>query len=113
MVRKEGLVIRLISGEDISKLCAKGCLQEALQTLHHILQHGLPVSANIFYSAIQGCIAKEDLIAGRETFCLIVQGGLDSDTFLGSHLIRMFASCGSLFEANQVFRRLAKPSVFA
>lgn len=99
--------------EEFSKLCTEGCLQTALQILHLMLQHRAPaVSANIFYCILLECMKKEDLKAGREAHCLIVQGGLDSDTFLGSHLIRMFASCGSLFEANQVFRRLPHPSVF-
>lgn len=43
---------------------------------------------------------------------IINRAGLASNTFLGSHLIRMFASCGSLLEANQAFSKLHKPNLF-
>lgn len=60
----------------------------------------------------KGCINKKNLRAGREVYSLIVRGGLDANTFLGSHLIRLFAMCGELSEADEIFSRLPNANVF-
>ncbi|MCO5563222.1 hypothetical protein L7F22_016859 [Adiantum nelumboides] len=101
-----------ISIDEIPKLCSEGCLRQAFQRLRAVIQCGLPISADVFYSAILGCVKAEDLNTSRDVYRLVSLGGLNSDAFLGTHLIRMFASCGSLLEASQVFRRLSATSVY-
>eukprot|EP00250_Pteridium_aquilinum_P017194 c23502_g1_i1 orf=474-3668(-) len=62
---------------------------------------------------LDSCIREEDSAAGRIAHSLIVSCGCESDDFLVSHLIRMFAFFDSLLEAKQVFSKLAKTSVFS
>lgn len=75
-------------------------------------QRGMCASTNVFYRLLQGCVNRKDLRAGREVQGLIAKAGFEASSFLGSHLIRMFAACGSLFEANQVFIKLMRKDVF-
>lgn len=56
---------------------------------------------------------KKNLAAGREAHHLIVKTGFQSNLFLGRTLIRMFALCGALSDANDVFHQLTKPDVSA
>lgn len=46
-------------------------------------------------------------------YSLIVGNGLEQDSFFMSHLIRMFDSFHLLLEADRVFSKLSKPSIFA
>eukprot|EP00250_Pteridium_aquilinum_P022556 c25411_g2_i3 orf=491-1843(+) len=68
---------------------------------------------DVIFTKLQQCIDEGDLTAGREVHWLSIEFGFDSDTFLGSHLIRMFAHFNCLSEANQVFYRLPSPSVYS
>lgn len=97
----------------LKKLCQEGWLHKALQAVEQMDLQGIPLSTNILFCLLQGCIKKEDIAAGRKVHALIVRRGMGSNSFLGSHLIRMFASCGSLLEANRVFSRLLESNVFS
>lgn len=95
------------------KLCQVGRLNEALQIVDLMDRQRIHVSATILYFLVQGCINMRDVIAGRELHCLIMKSNLKSNIFLGGHLIRMFALCGSLLDANRAFHMLPKLNVFA
>lgn len=95
-----------------TKLCQKGQLVEAFQFVDLLYRQRFPISTNVFYPLLQGCINNKDLQAGKEVHGMIMNCGLDSNVFLGSHLIRMFALCGSLLDAKSVFSRLPTPDVF-
>lgn len=97
----------------VEGLCEEGFLNEALQAVRLLDQQGLQVSSNMLYCILQGCMAKKDLAAGREAHHLIVKTGFQSNLFLGRTLIRMFALCGALSDANDVFHQLTKPDVSA
>lgn len=71
------------------------------------------ISSSMFVQLLDKCIVEKDLAAGRETHSLIVRSGLESDTVLGSYLIRMFSSFSCLVEAKQVFSKLLKPNVYS
>lgn len=96
----------------ISKLCQEERLNEALQAAKLMDQQGIPVSRDIMYCLLQCCIKRKVLTAARQVRSLMVNTGLDSITFLRDHLIRLFALCGSLHEANEIFGKVAKPSIY-
>ncbi|KAH7429142.1 hypothetical protein KP509_09G032600 [Ceratopteris richardii] len=89
-------------------LCRQKKAHDAVQVILALQHQGKEVSADLFYHVLQCSIDQRDLISGRTVYCLIVRASLEANTFLGSHIIRMFASCGSLYEADNVFRRLPK-----
>ena len=66
------------------------------------------------FHLIQDCIREGNIVVwGRALYALIKKNELHYNAFLGTHLIRMFASFPSLVDANQVFEILPEPSVFS
>ncbi|KAI5057774.1 hypothetical protein GOP47_0027789 [Adiantum capillus-veneris] len=90
----------------------EGDLQKAFRTLQLLDQKGLPVSRDIIYCLLQECIKHKKFAAGARVHTLIVCRGLDYGTCFCDHLIRLFASCGSLPEANHVFERVTIPTTY-
>eukprot|EP00249_Psilotum_nudum_P015890 c25573_g1_i1 orf=605-1504(+) len=97
---------------NVNKLCKEGRLGEALRAVETMQQRGIPISRKIAHSLLKVCTGKRDLEAVMRVQSLIVSSGLDSIAVLGDHLIRLFAACGRLLEANRVFCKVAKPSVY-
>ena len=90
--------------------CDQGKLQDAVQQLAH---HCTSVSTNLLYCLLQACIDYRNLHVARQVQVLIKSRKLHTSAYLGSHLIRLFAVCGSLTEAQDVFFQLPRPNVFA
>ena len=63
------------------------------------------------YRLIQDCIAKQDLVSGRELHSLLVCYGYNSENSCGSWLIRMYAESGKLLEAYLSFCQVLQPNV--
>eukprot|EP00250_Pteridium_aquilinum_P028235 c36821_g1_i1 orf=2-484(-) len=61
---------------------------------------------------LQACLKQKNLADARLMYNRVIDNGLDSSLFFRDHLIRLFALCGSLLEANRIFRNTRKPSVF-
>ena len=72
-----------------------------------------PISFKHLFRLLQDCIKRKDIASGRKVHDIIKKNSLESNAFLGSHLIRMFASCGSLVDATEVFQMLSNPSIFS
>ncbi|MCO5548278.1 hypothetical protein L7F22_001735 [Adiantum nelumboides] len=64
------------------------------------------------YSFVQSCAKRKDLIDARRMQCLMVDDGQDGIAFWNDHLIRLFADCGSLQEADRAFWKVVEPTVF-
>eukprot|EP00249_Psilotum_nudum_P015899 c25573_g5_i1 orf=356-925(+) len=86
-------------------------IDEAILAVEVMEQRGIPISSSMIHCLLKVCAAKKDLEAVKRVHSLMVRSGLDSSAVLVDHLIRLFASCGGLLEANQVFCKVAKPSV--
>lgn len=84
-----------------------------LRALDLVHKRDTHVSINALFHLLQGCINKQDLTTARRVQQLIIRSGLQSNSFLASHLIRMFTLCGSLLEASQAFTRVYDPSPYA
>lgn len=97
---------------DLRGLCEKGRLSEALWALDLSDQEGGQLE-DLFYWLLHGCINKKDLSTGREVHSRIIRRGFQSNAFVVCQLIQMFAVCGSLSEASQVFSSLLAPDCFA
>ncbi|MCO5610477.1 hypothetical protein L7F22_064715 [Adiantum nelumboides] len=64
------------------------------------------------HSLLQECTLGKDLGRSRHLQNLIIFHGLDSFTFCNDHLIRLYASSACLHEADAVFSRVSRPSVY-
>lgn len=91
---------------DLGELC------EDFHALDSFSRQGTFVSRAMICCLVKDCIQKKDLSLGRLVHDLAVRHGYETNSFVGNHLIRMYASIGSLSEANEVFSKLAAPDCF-
>ena len=98
----------------VKKFCNHGFLHDAIHALDELVveRRVSPIPVSTFYCLLKSCKATRDLKAGRHVNWLILMNGLENDAFLGCHLVHMFASCGSLSEADRTFRRLPTRDAF-
>ncbi|KAI5058767.1 hypothetical protein GOP47_0026937 [Adiantum capillus-veneris] len=98
--------------DELKTLCQAGHLGKAFHTIHLLYQHGSSITSNVLFCFLRCCNNKRHLEAGRALYKLISQHHNMADAYLGTQFIRMFASCGSLLEANHVFDRVLHPDAF-
>ncbi|MCO5579119.1 hypothetical protein L7F22_032971 [Adiantum nelumboides] len=91
---------------------AEGKLKSFLDLPDDLDRHDIQVSEKFLYQRLQVCIKKKDLELGRQVHAFIKRCGQHSNTFLGSHVIRMLSCFGRLREAKHVFDALPKQNVF-
>eukprot|EP00250_Pteridium_aquilinum_P035405 c9353_g1_i1 orf=87-1898(+) len=66
-----------------------------------------------YASLLKVSIHTAHLLDGRILHFLITAHELDTLSFLGAHLIRLYSACGILIDASHSFLRLPNPNVFA
>eukprot|EP00250_Pteridium_aquilinum_P002435 c12649_g1_i1 orf=2-2146(-) len=104
----------LVSDEELEKLCeVRQLRRRAITAMKPPNEQELDTLIDTYRIAFDKCINQKDLAIGLELHSFLVNNGLELISFLGSYLIRMFAACGSLSQAEQVFIKLQEPSVFA
>lgn len=98
----------------------KGISTVSEQTIRHHaapgnLVHGFEdlLSRDAFQTLIEDSTRNKDLKLGRRLHYSIVSDGLDTASDLGDYLIRMFSSCGSLLEADLIFSKIGKPTLYS
>eukprot|EP00250_Pteridium_aquilinum_P001599 c11793_g1_i1 orf=3-461(-) len=103
-----------------SLLAATLCEEEHLEKKKTIkglrdMTHFEPVRSFTDYVdfLLQECIRlPDDLSACRQAHASLVNIGLEAQAFVADHLIRAFAIAGSLSEADMVFFKVVKPSLY-
>eukprot|EP00250_Pteridium_aquilinum_P021896 c25258_g14_i1 orf=561-1136(+) len=90
----------------------EGGFLEALRALDIANQQGSPSSSKLLTSLLQWCIDRKNIRLGRMLHCTILKRQLESNAVLASYIVRMFAACGNLQDANKVFSTLPNPNIF-
>jgi pentatricopeptide repeat protein len=60
---------------------------------------------------IKACAALRTLEDGRLVHKQLIQTGCESDVFVGSSLVDMYAKCGSIEDAWRVFNKMPSQNV--
>ncbi|KAJ7560407.1 hypothetical protein O6H91_04G128300 [Diphasiastrum complanatum] len=94
------------NGGNVSKLCQEGRLTEALHIVEIMVQQNIPVPINTYACLLKWSSRRKALAEGKRVHALIVHRGLHPNIFLGNALINMYAKCGSVLDARQVFDSL-------
>jgi pentatricopeptide repeat protein len=89
--------------------CGQG--QKALDLFQQMQEEGVLPDAVTFVGALNACASIMALEEGRRAHEQIIQSGCESDAFVGSSLIDMYAKCGSMEEASRVFNKLPSQAV--
>ncbi|KAI5064650.1 hypothetical protein GOP47_0021320 [Adiantum capillus-veneris] len=85
--------------------------EEAMHFFSKMISKGIPVDVVTFYCSLKVCGDKSALSRGQELHAFIVSEGFERDPYIGSMLVEMYATCGFLRDAEEVFYRLLAPTV--
>ncbi|KAJ7534639.1 hypothetical protein O6H91_13G104000 [Diphasiastrum complanatum] len=107
------VVDSLGNGENVSKFCQEGRLKEALFLLELMVQQNIQAPINTYACLLKGCTRRKALAEGKRVHALVVQSRLHSNIFLGNTLVNMYAKCGSVLDARQVFDSMPEHNVFS
>lgn len=83
-----------------------GKADEALHLFCHMQKESVLPNNVTFICALKACVVSLSLDWGRKIHAFIMEIGLELDMFVGSCLVDMYAKCGSIYDAAQVFSKL-------
>lgn len=88
-----------------------GHAKEALRLFKLMENTGVEPDKVTFVSVLQACSSTAALVAGQAIHLRLINACFDTDVFVGSTLIDMYARCGCLEAARDVFEKLAVKNV--
>lgn len=87
--------------------------EEALKCFWHMINHDVEPDEATFVSSLKACADLADLEQGRQVHNHAVEIRMHSHTQVGNILIEMYAKCGCMTDARQVFDKLLERPTFA
>ncbi|CAK9873653.1 unnamed protein product [Sphagnum jensenii] len=85
--------------------------QKALELFRQMQKEGVQADSVTFVGVLNACASIAALEEGRCIHEQIIESGWDSDVFVGSSLVDMYAKCGSLEDAWRVFTKMPSRNV--
>eukprot|EP01018_Ginkgo_biloba_P031948 Gb_02723 [translate_table: standard] len=85
--------------------------EEALSMFYQMQQIGIQPSPFTFASVLPACANLSALDQGKEIHEVIIRCGFQSNVFVGNALVDMYAKCGSLDDARNMFDKMAERDV--
>jgi pentatricopeptide repeat protein len=90
--------------------CGQG--HKALELFQQMqMEEGIKPNPVTFVGVLNGCAIMGALEEGRHIHKQIAQCGLESELFVSSSLVDMYAKCGSIEDARRVFNQMPKRNV--
>eukprot|EP00262_Sarcandra_glabra_P000963 TRINITY_DN1098_c0_g1_i2.p1 TRINITY_DN1098_c0_g1~~TRINITY_DN1098_c0_g1_i2.p1 ORF type:complete len:483 (+),score=66.75 TRINITY_DN1098_c0_g1_i2:128-1576(+) len=87
---------------DLVTLCREGKIKEAID----LLTQGVRADPHIFFALLNACTDSKALDDGKKIHDLLQRSSFRSDVQINNKLIDMYARCGSMKDARQVFDRM-------
>jgi len=91
--------------------CECGQGQKALEIFRQMQQEDVRPDSVTFVGVLSACASIEALEEGKHAHEQIIESGWDSDVFVGSSLVDMYAKCGSMDDAQRVFIKMPSRDV--
>ncbi|CAM6093772.1 unnamed protein product [Calypogeia fissa] len=85
--------------------------QKALDLARKMRQEGVEPDAFSFVGILNACASVSALEEGRRVHQHIIYRGMESDVFVNSSLVDMYAKCGSIADARRVFGKISTQNV--
>lgn len=95
----------------IAGLAQHGRFDQARHYFQLMESEGVKPDKVAFVSLLRACNSREALAQGRIIHARMKEAGLDADTYVGTALLSMYAKCGSMDDAVQVFNKMKEPNV--
>lgn len=89
--------------EKIRKLCSQEKFQEALDIFQLMQHRGIKVDVDTYALLLQGCIVSKSIEDGRRVHAHMFESGVELDIDLSTKLVIMYAKCGKMMDARQLF----------
>ncbi len=89
--------------------CGQG--QKALELFQQMQQEGVSPDPVTFVGVLNACASLFALEEGKRIHEQIIQSRCESDVFVRSSLVDMYAKCGSMVDASRVFNNLSSQDV--
>ncbi|XP_057873038.2 pentatricopeptide repeat-containing protein At5g39350 [Cryptomeria japonica] len=90
-----------------------GCPREAVKLFHHMQQTGLKPDQFTFASVLPACAKMGALEQGMDIHQSIKNAGIFSDVVVATALVDMYAKCGNIVKASEVFDKMPQRNVFS
>eukprot|EP01018_Ginkgo_biloba_P010117 Gb_21745 [translate_table: standard] len=88
-----------------------GYCEDTLKLYYQMQLAGIPPDNFTFPFVLKACAGLSALQEGKEIHYHIVRNGFDSDVFIEASLIDMYAKCGNIESARQVFDKMSTRDV--
>eukprot|EP01018_Ginkgo_biloba_P024207 Gb_01226 [translate_table: standard] len=88
-----------------------GFYEDALTLYTQMQNVGMEPNKFTFPLALKACAGLAALQQGKDIHDCVIRSGFDSDLFVGNALVAMYARCGSLEHARQVFDKMRQRDV--
>jgi pentatricopeptide repeat protein len=90
-----------------------GDYEKTLNLFQQMQQEGMIPNRFTFVPVLNACTSLQALEEGRRIHVQIMQHCCESDVYVGTSLVDMYAKCGSIEDAQRVFYRMPTPDVAA
>eukprot|EP01018_Ginkgo_biloba_P026037 Gb_14324 [translate_table: standard] len=97
--------------EMIRGYVSNGLFNEALALYDQMQQAGTQSDSFTFPFVLKACAGLSDLQQGKEVHEYIIRSGFESNVYVGSALIDMYAKCGNIKISRQVFDKISSRNV--
>ncbi|CAN6472423.1 unnamed protein product [Victoria cruziana] len=95
----------------IDAYAQNACSKQAFGLFSEMRDVGLKPNPFTFSALIKACVFLEDEGLGKSIHGFVIKKNLDSDFFVGSALLDMYAACGELSNARLIFEKLPHSSM--
>jgi pentatricopeptide repeat protein len=89
--------------------CGQG--QKALELFQQMHLEGVRLNSVTFVVVLKACASVGALRVGMHVHEQVIQSGCESNVFVGSSLVDMYAKCGSMDDANRMVNSMPSQSV--
>ncbi|KAJ7546368.1 hypothetical protein O6H91_08G037700 [Diphasiastrum complanatum] len=97
----------------ISAYADHGQGEEAISLFHKMQQTGIAPDIVAFVVVLKACASISALEQGKQLHSQIVKSHFESDVIVGSALVDMYAKCGDIEHARQVFNNMHERNVMS
>jgi pentatricopeptide repeat protein len=95
----------------LTKHVKNGQLERVMQLFQQMGQQGVSPHIFTFIQMIKACAPLRTLEDGSPVHKQLIQTGCESDVFVGSSLVDMYAKCGSIEDTWRVFNKMPSRNV--
>ncbi|KAJ7541357.1 hypothetical protein O6H91_10G055900 [Diphasiastrum complanatum] len=85
--------------------------EESLKLFHRMKQAGIKPNKVTFVCILSACSSVRALELGKQIHFEIIEAGVEAELNVGTALVDMYAKCGDLVQAQQIFDQMPSPNV--